>query len=77
MNKMRRERLDEAHSKLIEAYHIIEEVKDEEEQAFDNMPENLQGSERGEQMEEYIATLEEIYDGIDCYMSELDDIIYG
>lgn len=77
MNKMRRERLDEAHSKLIEAYYIIEKVKDEEEQAFDNMPENLQGSERGEQMEEYIATLEEIYDGIDSYMSDLYDIIYG
>lgn len=75
MNKQRRERLDEAHSKLMEAYYIIEEVKDEEEEAFDNMPENLQGSERGEQMEEYVATLEEIYDGIDSYMSDLYDII--
>ena len=75
MNKQRRARLDEAYSKLIEAYYIIEEVKDEEEQAFDNMPENLQGSERGEQMEEYVATLEEIYDGIDSYMSDLYVII--
>lgn len=77
MNKQRRAKLDEAHSKLLEAYYIIEEVKDEEEEAYDNMPENLQGSERGERMEECIGTLEEIYDGIDEYMSELYDIIEG
>lgn len=77
MNKQRRAKLDEAHSKMLEAYYIIEEVKSEEEEAFDNMPENLQGSERGEQMEECIGTLEEIYDGIDEYMSELYNIIEG
>jgi hypothetical protein len=75
MNKQRRERLDEAHSKLLEAYEIIEDVKNEEEEAFDNMPENLQGSERGEQMEEYIGTMEDALDSLDDVLGNLYDII--
>ena len=77
MNKQRRKLLDEAHSKLMEAYQIIEDVKNEEEEAFDNMPEGLQYSERGEQMEEYIGTLEDVYDSIDECMASLYDIIEG
>ena len=46
MNKQRRKMLDEAHSKLMEAYQIIEDVKSVEVEAFDNMPEGLQSSER-------------------------------
>jgi hypothetical protein len=41
MNKDRRERLQTL-------YDLLEEIIDEEQNAFDNMPETLQGSERGE-----------------------------
>jgi len=77
MNKQRRMRLDEAHSKLLEAQEIIEEVMNEEQDAFDNLPESLQGSERGEQMEEYIGTMQDAYDGIDEFMCNLYEIIEG
>lgn len=77
MNKQRRMRLDEAHSKLLEAQEIIEEVMNEEQDAFDNLPESLQGSERGEQMEEYIGTMQDVYDGIDEFMCNLYEIIEG
>ena len=53
MNKSRRATLQEALNKISEARALIEEMRDEEQEAFDNMPEGLQCSERGEQMEEY------------------------
>ena len=48
MNAARRKRLAEAVDMIASAKEIIEEVKEEEQEAFDNMPESLQGSERGE-----------------------------
>ena len=50
---------------IASAKEIIEEVKEEEQEAFDNMPESLQGSERGEQMESYIGDLENAADDLD------------
>lgn len=43
----------------------LEEVKEEEQEAFDNMPESLQGSERGEEMEGFIGDLENAADDLD------------
>ncbi|MCR0568328.1 hypothetical protein MKC54_09455 [[Clostridium] innocuum] len=50
MNAQRRKRHDEAIEKLNEALVIIEEIKDEEDTAYENMPEGLQESERGEHL---------------------------
>ena len=50
---------------IASAKEIIEEVKEEEQEAFDNMPESLQGSERGEEMEGYIGDLENAADDLD------------
>lgn len=51
MNKDRR-------AKLQNAIDLIEDVIDEEQDAYDNMPENLQYSEKGEKMDEGIDSLE-------------------
>ena len=59
MNKARRKEIARAIELMDEAREILEAVKDEEQEAFDNMPESLQCSERGEAMEEYNSTLEE------------------
>ena len=48
MNKQRRKRIQEALEIIEEAKAILEEVQEEEQEAFDNMPEGLQSSERGE-----------------------------
>jgi hypothetical protein len=37
----------------------IDEIRDEEQDAFDNLPESLQGGERGDAMQEAIGNLEE------------------
>ena len=38
---------------------------EEEQEAFDNMPESIQGSERGEEMEGFIGDLENVADDLD------------
>lgn len=74
MNALRRKRRDEAIEKLNEALAIIEEIKDEEDTAYENMPESLQESERGERLQENVDTLDSIYDEIETQVSELEEV---
>ncbi len=62
MNNKRRERLLQASGLLEKAASMIEQVKDEEQDSFDNLPENLQCSDRGEAMEEAVSELGEAID---------------
>lgn len=77
MNKIRRKLLEEVSAKLDEARCMLEEVMNDEQDAFDSMPENLQGSERGEQMEEYIYNMQEGVDNLEEIVSNLEEIIFG
>jgi len=77
MNKQRRKALEKALEMLDEAYSVIENVRDEEQEAFDNMPEGLQASERGEQMEEYISILEDATYNIDDIRDQITEIVEG
>lgn len=65
MNAIRRKELMRAIELLDEAKGILESVKDEEQEAFDNLPESFQASERGETMEDNIYNLDEAYDSIE------------
>lgn len=56
------------------AHDVLEGVRDEEQDAFDNLPEGLQYSERGEMMEEAIDNLDEAIDYIDDVLSSLEDV---
>ena len=51
MNNMRRKNVMEALELIEKARNILEEVKDEEQAAYNNLPESLQYGERGEQMQ--------------------------
>lgn len=66
MNNERRARIRAIISKLEELNSEIEDIRSEEQDAFDNMPEGLQSSERGDQAQEAISNLES------C---SLDDVI--
>lgn len=59
MNQKRRDKLKEAVSLLERAYNIVADIAEEESDALDNMPENLQSSDRYEKMESAIDELEE------------------
>ena len=75
MNKQRRKQIAAAIELIEQAQAILEEVIAEEQEAFDNLPEGIQASERGELMEEYIYTLESFQDGLDT--GELQEIVDG
>lgn len=74
MNKQRRKELAKASELISQAQGIIESVKDEEQDAHDNLPESIQYGEKGQQMEEYIDTLDEAYGMCDDLMSMIDEI---
>ena len=43
----------------------LQEVIYEEQDAYDNLPEGIQESERGEQMEEFISQMEDAYSNME------------
>ena len=60
MNKERRQRINYAIEALENLTVHVEEVAVDEEEAFFNMPESLQESEKGERMQEVIDELNEV-----------------
>ena len=74
MNAQRRKQLAEAITLLYKAQEIIEWVKDEEEEAYDNLPESIQYSDRGEQMSDNVDNLGEISDNLIDYTTTLEEM---
>lgn len=54
---------------------LLEQVYDDESEAFDNMPESLQESDRGIEMEEGIGTLEDQKDDLANMANDLREMI--
>lgn len=75
MNKQRRKELDEIHTLLLEAAERLEAVAEEEQEAFDNLPEGLQQSERGQEMEETAANLQEWADSLSDLVGDLWEVL--
>lgn len=75
MNKERRNRLEEAKEKIAEILCTIEEVRDEEEAAYDNLPESILNGERGELMCNNVYELEEICDSLESLSNDIDKLI--
>lgn len=76
MNKDRRKAIGDIYDKLIDIQSDLEYIRDEEQEAFDNLPESIQYSERGERMEEYISSLEEALDNVGYAVESLDEENY-
>ena len=58
MNKVRRKELQELYDIISEAKDRLEMLHDEEEEYMENIPENLQSSERYEKAEAAVSALE-------------------
>ena len=71
MNRERRKRLQEAFDKIAEAQEILSEVRDEEQEAYENLPENFQYGERGDEMQGYI----EMIDEADGYLDDAKSVV--
>lgn len=71
MNKDRRGRLAEIHGQLEGARAMLEKVQEEEGRAFDNLPEGLQTSERGQKLQENHDTIEDAVSTMDDLLSTI------
>ena len=74
MNKARRVKLAAILTKLQDIAVEFEAVKDEEQEAFDAMPEGLQNSDRGQAMEEGLGVLEDIGSSLESAIESLEGI---
>lgn len=72
MNKARRKALDEVISKIEEAKELLGNLQAEEEEYRDNMPENLQGSERYEAADAAVDNMSSAVDALDEAISSIE-----
>lgn len=73
MNNERRKKLKEAVNFINEAKDIVDDVMNEEQMAFDNLPEGLQEADRGYEMEENVSELESITEDMDDIAERLGE----
>lgn len=74
MNKQRRKKVEGVFDQLQAMIMELEEIRDGEQDAFDNLPEGIQESERGEQMEEYISQMKSAIDDMENAKSSLEEV---
>lgn len=77
MNKQRRKEIQTISNDLIPLMTSIEDLLAEEQDYFDNMPENLQSSEKAEIAENAIWYLEEALDNIRECIDNLGNVLEG
>lgn len=69
MNRQRRAELAKLGLEGVVA--TFEVVRDNEQEAYDNMPESLQDSERGSESQEWIDAIEEALSGLETLIGKL------
>ncbi len=74
MNAQGRKEIAKYIASLNEIKDKLDSMRDDEEMKYDNMPEGLQDSERGEQMQEAIDALENACTGLDEAIDSLKEI---
>lgn len=74
MNADRRSRVIKAKQLLEEAKDILEEALNEEDEYRDNIPENLQNSERYEQSETYSDAMDSAINEISSAIESLEEV---
>ena len=75
MNKIRRQQLRKWLEDLEEIKNELETICSDEQDYFDNMPENLQGSQRGCDSEEAIEQMGEAVSSIEEAISIIEEIV--
>lgn len=75
MNAQRRKEIQKAIALIENAKEILEYVAEEEGNAFDNLPESIQYSERGERMEEIKDNIEDVCSELEYQIEDLQDTL--
>lgn len=73
MNAQRRKRIASVEALLSQARDLLEEIASEEYEAFENLPDSLQDSERGFRMQDIIDALEQGVGDIESIESLLEE----
>lgn len=76
MNKQRRKRLQAICEQLENLFLDLEQIQEEEQEAYDNLPESIQDSERGEQMYEYADNLGDYANDMQDILDNISEIAY-
>ena len=71
MNKAKRKRLGEAFDLIGTAQDILSAVREEEHEAYENLPDSFRDGERGEEMQNYMDMIEEA----DGYLDDANSVI--
>jgi hypothetical protein len=77
MNQERRKLISAQISALQDVEYALTDVAETEQEAFDNMPEGLQNSARGEAMQEALNQLEEAMECIRSACDALSEAMVG
>ena len=73
MNNTRRKAIQQIIVHLTDLHADIEALRDEEQEAYDNLPESLQESERGEAMSTAVYNLDDAMDDLDLAIDALEE----
>lgn len=76
MNNRRRKRLQQAMVALETVNAAVSAAADEEQDCLDNLPENLQGSEQYEKMENAVSLLQEAVENLDTAFDHIQEALY-
>lgn len=81
MNQDRRAKIEAAVEELRtaletmqELHATLESLKDEEQEAFDNLPEGLQQADRGQSMEAIASALDDAVDTLSSALGDIDNV---
>lgn len=75
MNKARRNEIQKCIDELEDIKSRLESVRDDEYEAYNNLPEGLMYSEKGDTMQEYIDDLDSEIGNLEYTISNLQDIV--
>ena len=75
MNRIRRNKIVKVIQVIGSARDSLEDIINEEQEYYDNIPENLLGGERAETSEEAIGIMESMFESLNEVIDELGDIV--
>lgn len=77
MNKKRRKEFYDVSSILDDAIDRLEEIRNDEEDSFDSMPEGLQYSSRGDSMQKAMSEIDNIIKNIENIKCDVEKMAKG
>lgn len=75
MNATRRKQLAKLVEQLESIMSDIDTIREQEQEAYDNMPDSIQESERGDRMSEIIDSIQYAYDNVSDAVDNINEAI--